>query len=365
MTAAAEATTQPAAVKADLVKTIKLPTQVLGLDRSADASRLYAACMDGGIYQVDVETGAANQLAKHDSYASGVCAVPGTPLLISAGYDGVIQWHDLESKKTIRKVEAHQFWSWQSTISQDGKLVTSVTGQYLAGGPKYEPAPETEPSVKVFDAHTGKLVHEFSHVPSVQAVAFSPDNRYLAAGNLMGEIRVWDLAAGKQLAAFTTPSLTSWGIIKVHCYQGGVYSLAFSPDSESILACGIGQMRDPNTGNGKQTWQRFAWRRDSSPKVAEIHGDDAGGGHPESLAFHPSGKFFVMAGRLAQGKWNTGFFDEKTGALIQSLDTKGRLTGVRFDTEGKRMFLAGGTGQPKAKDGNYPDFGRVFVYRLA
>jgi hypothetical protein len=72
-----------------------------------------------------------------------------------------------------------------------------------------------------------------------------------------------------------------------------------------------------------------------------------------------------MAGRLAQGKWNTGFFDESTGALIDSLDTKGRLTKVRFNAEGTQMFLAGGVGQPKAKDGKYPDFGRIIVCNIA
>lgn len=349
------------AVKAEQAKTLKLPSMVLGLDRSADASYLYAACMDGGIYQVNVSTGDAEILSRHDSYASGVCLVPKTSLLISSGYDGVLQWHDLSTKKTIRKINAHQFWSWQSAISPDGKHFASVTGQYLAGGPRYEPAPETEPSVKVFDARTGKTVHEFSHVPSVQAVTFSPDNRYLAAGNLMGEIRIWELATGKQIATVATPSLTSWGIIKVHAYQGGVYSLAFSPDGQSILACGIGQMRDPNSGNGRQTWQRFAWRKDGAPKIAEIREGEAGGGHPESLAFHPSNKFFVMAGRLAQGKWNTGFFDESTGGLIDSLDTKGRLTKICFNADGTRMFLGGGVGQSKAKDGKYPDFGRIVV----
>jgi WD40 repeat protein len=352
-------------VKAEQTKVLKLPSTVLGLDRSADATRLYAACMDGGVYDVDVTTGAAEVVARHDSYASGVCLVPGTTVLISAGYDGLLQWHDLSAKKTIRKVQAHQFWSWQSAVSSDGKYLASVTGQYLAGGPKYEPAPETEPSVKVFDAHTGELVHAFPHVPSVQAVAFSPDGQFVAAGNLMGEIRVWELATGKQLAGLTTPGFTSWGIIKAHCYQGGVYSLAFGPDGQTLLACGIGPMRDPNSGNGKQTWQRFAWRRDGAPKVDEIRDGDAGGGHPESIAFHPSNKFFVMAGRLAQGKWNTGFFDEATGALIHSLDTKGRVTQVCFDADGTRMFLAGGVGQPKAKDGKYPDFGRVTVYDIA
>jgi WD40 repeat protein len=338
---------------------------VLGLDRSADASHLYAACMDGGIYQVNVSTGEAEVLTRHESFASGVCLIPESSTLISSGYDGVLQWYDLSTKKTIRKVVAHQFWSWQSAVSSDGKLFATVTGQYLAGGPKYEPAPETEPSVKVFDAQTGKTLHEFSHLPSVQAVTFSPDNKYVAAGNLMGEIRIWELATGKQVATVSTPALTSWGIIKVHAYQGGVYSLAFSPDGQSILACGIGQMRDPNSGNGKQTWQRFAWRKEGAPKIAEIREGDAGGGHPESIAFHPSDKFFVMAGRLAQGKWNTGFFEESTGALIHSLDTKGRLTKICFNVEGTQMFLAGGIGQPKAKDGKYPDFGRIIVYDIA
>src|SRR6266700_5880780 len=109
------------------------------------------------------------------------------------GLDRSADASHLSAKTTIRKVNAHNFWSWQSAISAAGNLFASVTGQYLAGGPKYEPAPETEPSVKVFDAQTGKAFHEFSHVPSVQAVTFSPDNRYVSAGNLMGEIRIWEL----------------------------------------------------------------------------------------------------------------------------------------------------------------------------
>ena len=72
-----------------------------------------------------------------------------------------------------------------------------------------------------------------------------------------------------------------------------------------------------------------------------------------------------MAGRLAQGKWNTGFFDDKTGAMIHSLDCKARITKARFTADGSQLFLAGGIGQPKAKDGNYPPFGRVFVYTIA
>jgi WD40 repeat protein len=352
-------------VKAEAVKTLELPAVVLGLDLSEDGRSLYAACMDGGVYQVDAATGASTLLCRHESYASGACRVPESSLLISSGYDGAIQWFDLSTGKVVRKIDAHKFWSWQSAVSPDGKYFASVTGQYLAGSLKYDPAPETEPSVKVFDAVTGKSVYELPHVPSVQAVTFSPDSKYVAAGNLMGQIRVWELSNGKMLADWTTPAVTTWGIIKSHCFQGGIWSLTFSPDSESILACGMGPMRDPMSANGKQTWQRFAWRKPGAPKLDEIHDGDSGGGHPESLAFHPGKHFFVMAGRLAQGKWNVGFFDESSGAMISSLDTKCRLTKTVFNSDGSQMFLGGGTGQSRMKDGKYPNFGRIFVYNVA
>ena len=121
----------------------------------------------------------------HESYASSVALLPDGVTLISAGYDGALLWHDLKERKTTRRVKAHEFWSWNMDVSTDGALVASVTGRYEAGGYKYEPAPEREPSVKVFDAKTGELRHALPHVPPVQAVALSPDGKHVAAGNLM------------------------------------------------------------------------------------------------------------------------------------------------------------------------------------
>jgi hypothetical protein len=60
----------------------------------------------------------------------------------------VIQWHDLQTGKTISVEKIHDFWSWQMKISPNTELVASVTGQYQCGGYKYEPASEKEPSIK-------------------------------------------------------------------------------------------------------------------------------------------------------------------------------------------------------------------------
>ncbi|MEZ6108236.1 MAG: hypothetical protein R3B96_19560 [Pirellulaceae bacterium] len=137
--------------------------------------------------------------------------------------------------------------------------LASVTGQYLAGSYRYDPAESDEPTVRVVDAETGEVVGSYSMLPSVQAVAFSPDSRFVAAGNLMGQVRVWDIASGELKADIKSEDFTSWGIIKSHCYIGGIHALRFSPDGERVIAAGMGPMRDPMAGNGKQRWQEFAW----------------------------------------------------------------------------------------------------------
>jgi WD40 repeat protein len=240
-------------------------------------------------------------------------------------------------------------------------LVASVTGQYLAGGYKYEPAPEREPSVKVFDATTGELRHSFPHVPPVQAVAFSPDSRHVAAGNLMGEIRVWELATGKQVAQWKSDDLTSWGIIKSHHYLGGVFALEFSPAGDALYACGMGPMRDPMAGNGVQRWQRFDWR--TGNKLDQTHEGESGQGLMEALAFHPAGKLFLMAGRLFQGTWNLALFDAASGKNVFSTDAKHRITDARFSRDGGRLFLAKAR-QQELKDGKWVEFGLVEVHSV-
>jgi L-ascorbate metabolism protein UlaG (beta-lactamase superfamily) len=81
----------------------------------------------------------------------------------------------------------------------------------------------------------------------------------------------------------------------------------------------------------------------------------------ETLLFHPEGKAFLMAGRLAQGKWNTALFDHPSGKLIHSLDTKMRVTSAKI--AGAHLILAGAVGQQRKKDRTCPAFGRLKIYR--
>ncbi len=357
-------------VKLTLIKDIKLPTGVYSIDAYPKSGDLFAACFDGGIYRVSPETGAYKLLGKHESYASGVRVLPKSGQVVSAGYDGAVKWFSADTGASIRSVQAHKFWSWKMRTSPDETLAASVTGQYMAGGIKYEPAPEREPSVQVYDTQTGKLRWSLPHVPPVLSVAFSPDSRYLAAGNLMGEIRIWDMQSGKQVSNWTTPDFTCWGIIKSHLYIGGIFDMSFGAGGSDLFVTGMGPMIDPMAGNGKQTWQRFAWQTSTKEKPAkklgEIADTDAGHGLMEVVRQHPTKPLFAMAGRLAQGKWNTALFDASSGKLLGSVDSKVRVTDAVWTNDGQQLVLSGIAGQEKKnKAGKCPDFGHIKIYSAA
>jgi WD40 repeat protein len=341
----------------------KLPSGVLGASLSPDGASLVAACMDG-VYRLNFDPHEHQKLYSHGSYVSSTEWLANDKIL-SAGYDGTITWFDQSSNECTQKKRLHDFWSWDMAVSPDEKLLASVTGQYLAGGYKYEPQHEREPSLKIVSIESGETLHSLPHVPSVQAVAFSPDSHHVAAGNLMGEVRVFNVETGELVASWTTPDFTSWGIIKSHCYLGGIFGIKFTPDGKQLLLCGMGPMRDPMAGNGRQLWQKWSWQDSEPNKVDETHKGESGEGLMETLAVHPAGQHFVMGGRLRGGDWNVALFDLESGDRIAELKTGYRVTEARYNAEGDRLVLVGAQGQPsKKKEGRFPNFGRVDVYEV-
>ncbi|MEZ6122996.1 MAG: hypothetical protein R3C49_07460 [Planctomycetaceae bacterium] len=342
----------------------KLPTGILGAALSETGDQLAAACMDG-VYLCDLKSKSHERIGRHSTYASSVSFLPDNGL-VSAGYDGQLQWFHQTDRQRRRQLQLHEFWSWDMAVSPDRTLIASVTGQYLAGGYKYEPLPEREPSVRIVSAATSEVLHSLSHVPSVQAVAFSPDGRFLAAGNLMGEVRIWDAASGKQVAGFTTPDFTSWGIIKSHCYLGGIFAMVFTPDGKELLLAGMGPMRDPMAGNGKQLWQKWAWQEQPARMIDQTHEGESGEGLMETLAIHPDGQLFAMGGRLRGGDWNLAMFELSSGKRTDTLKTGYRITEALFTADGSQLILTGTQGQPKPDNtGTSEPFGRIEVYNLS
>jgi WD40 repeat protein len=193
------------------------------------------------------------------------------------------------------------------------------------------------------------------HPASVTSVAFSPDGKSLAAAGgqpgLAGDLRVWDLAAGKarvfpplhtdviyqaawspdgkRLAACSYDRLVSvWDAaaavgrpLKDH--TDAVYSVAWSPDGSRIASASgdrTVKLWDPNTGKRLFTL---------SESTAELY----------SVAFHPSGRQLAAVGvdKMLR-KWT---LTPTAGTLVRSAFAHdAAILRVLYTPDGDRVYTA-------------------------
>jgi WD40 repeat protein len=110
------------------------------------------------------------------------------------------------------------------TLTEHGNRVVSVAfspdGKYLALG-------DVDGTVKIWEMPGGKLIQTLTeHGECVLSVVFSPDGKYLASGDRNGTIKIWEMPGGKLIQTLTGHS--EW-----------VVSVAFSPDGKYLASGGL------------------------------------------------------------------------------------------------------------------------------
>ena len=126
----------------------------------------------------------------------------------------------------------------------------------------------------VFNVPAGESPNAFRWEAKVTAVAFSPDNRWLAAASEDTITRLWDLAAADPAA--------SYKLLKGHTY--GVERVAFSPDSRFVATAS----RD----NFALLW-RLEGQGPSDPPIV-LRGSD----EVIAMAFSPNSRWLVTGSCL-------------------------------------------------------------------
>ena len=106
-------------------------------------------------------------------------------------------------------------------LSPDGRILATAVSATING--------QFTPIIKLWDAQTGAEIAILPQPALVASLSFSPDGALLAAGNIEGNILIWDVARQTQLAALND-----------HVEQ--VRQVAFSPDGR-FLAASDGQLR--------------------------------------------------------------------------------------------------------------------------
>jgi WD40 repeat protein len=321
------------APKPDALKLAKdFPRQAMtfAVTRVGGTSRVYLGGSDFKVCEADLAAAKfePKDLYAHGSYVTGL-ALAGK-LLVSGGYDGKLTWWDTDARKVVRTLDAHAKWVRRVVASPDGSRVASVADDMAC---------------KVWEARTGKLVHDLRghrertphDFPSMlYAAAYSADGKYLATGDKVGHVVVWDPDAGKQLVTLEAPVLYTWDPVQRRHSIGGIRSLAFSPDGSLLAVGGMGKVGNIDHLEGKYRVEVFDWK--AGKPVAEFQSDKFKG-LVNRLAFAPDGSWLVGAGGA-----NDGFLTFLDAAKKKLLREEKAVTFVHdfvLSAAGDEITLAG------------------------
>jgi WD40 repeat protein len=292
---------------------------------------LYGAGSDGGLYAVDLaaeKPKAERKWAIHDNYVSSMLLRDG--VLISAGYDRVLNWSEIEIGKRIRSVPAHDGWVRKIVLTPDGRQVISVGDDML---------------VKVWNAVTGERVAAFAghaqqtpegYISALYAVAVSPDGQHVASGDRIGQVRVWELATGKTAAAFRAGDFYTFDPQKRARAIGGIRGLAFSPDSAQLAISGIGAVTNVDGFVGPCRMELWDWRKAGRLSL----GQDRHQAILNHVLFAPQPPWLVAAGG-GDGGGALVFWNPTTATPPHVAKPKGHLHAFVLNRDGQRLYAAG------------------------
>ena len=158
---------------------------IYALEFSPDGVLLATADRNGGMFVWEAETAREFQnLAGHKGGVTDVSWRADSNILASSSEDGTIKLWEIEGGKEIKSWAAHGGGASSVEFARDGRLV-SVGRDRLT---------------KVWDAN-GAAVREFAAFGDLATeVAFTHDGARVVAGDWLGEVRLSDVADGKQVA---------------------------------------------------------------------------------------------------------------------------------------------------------------------
>jgi len=256
----------------------------------------------------------------------------------------VILW-EIEDETRIYTFTGHSDWVWTIAFSPDGNILASGSG---------------DEKVYLWDIQSKKHLHTLTENGRVRAVAFSHNSQIIASGGEDNKVKLWDVNSGKFIkqleghdgwtntVAFSaddqliasgsenTKKLIIWRvyngeIFKIIDYSGGILSLGFSPNGNSLAIAG-----QPNTGHSNEIWlmDTSSWNC-----VCKLRGHK---GWVGTVSFNHKGNLLATGGEDKTIR----LWDSETGKLKQALTGhQASIRGLAFPIENSQTLFSGGEDQ--------------------
>jgi WD40 repeat protein len=276
---------------------------------------------------------------------------------------GDIRVWDLNTGKRIRSMKTNGTCNFLAA-TQDGSLVYCTTGEiwdtrsgklvsneYGLGHAQqaaFSPngsllAIVNSYGLDIWDVKRIELIHKVRDIyvngtqrMELGCVAFSPDGRLIAAGDVQGWIGLWDAESGKNIR-----------IIRGHPAE--ISSIAFSPDAKSLVTAGrldshsdpgysaikIWEVTDNNLGAARNFEGNSASALVSTASSGAPKADVTGHGIPISIvSFSPDGQLLAAGGTDSIVRiWNL-----QSGSVQTLEGNAGEIRGLSFSPDGGKIL---------------------------
>jgi eukaryotic-like serine/threonine-protein kinase len=287
---------------------------------SPDGGTLAAASEDKTVTLWDVRTGQVRAaLRGHTGEVRSVCFSPDGQTLASAAVDRTVTLWDVRTGEVRATLRGHTGWVSSVCFSGDGNTLASAGGvdRWFGGRP-------WRGEIKLWDVSTGReRITLQEEQGGVTSVAFSPDGETLASASGDGTVKLWDASAGRERTT-------------LRGHTGGVASVAFSPDGKT-LASGGGRF---DARGQIATSEIRLWDVPTGQERLTLK-ENGNTGTPvtvTSLCFSPDGKTLACAGFDKTVKLR----DAATGQERASLaGYTGCVLSVCFSPDGKTLASGG------------------------